>query len=415
MNEQLVVKNFGPIKDATVDFKRVTVFIGPTGGGKSTLAKLAAVFKEDSYNFYVNPEHHTDAEGQKHKLFSDFSLTNFIHSSSEATFAKEESIRGIDFIKGFVVGAHSFSQHKTNGELLAEAVRDMTEAKSNLDEFSKSEKQSDADSFKNQIDKLINDAKIKIGVISRMTKQGLYDVRPQFFPANRVLLPTVEYSWAGFLRDDIGLPKDILRFANNFSLSRKEVPELDIPFLNVKYLHRNGQDFIKVPGLETLFRLFETASGIQSVTPLLVLLEHLSRNTEQAQSFIIEEPELNLYPTAQQGLLNWLVEKCTKGENDLTITTHSPYILSHLNLLLYAFQVAEQHPDRREEVAAIVPEASWINPKEFACYQVENGGVQSLVNDELGMIDNNELDALSGDAADAFDNLIRLSKGIAVK
>ena len=46
MNEQLVVKNFGPIKDATVDFKRVTVFIGPTGGGKSTLAKLAAVFRD---------------------------------------------------------------------------------------------------------------------------------------------------------------------------------------------------------------------------------------------------------------------------------------------------------------------------------------------------------------------------------
>lgn len=42
MNEQLVVKNFGPIKDATVGFKRVTVFIGPTGGGKNPLAKLAA-------------------------------------------------------------------------------------------------------------------------------------------------------------------------------------------------------------------------------------------------------------------------------------------------------------------------------------------------------------------------------------
>jgi predicted ATPase len=32
MNEQLIVKDFGPIKDAKVDFKRVTVFIGPTGG-----------------------------------------------------------------------------------------------------------------------------------------------------------------------------------------------------------------------------------------------------------------------------------------------------------------------------------------------------------------------------------------------
>ncbi|WP_418886496.1 AAA family ATPase [Hymenobacter psoromatis] len=187
--------------------------------------------------------------------------------------------------------------------------------------------------------------------------------------------------------------------------------ELDIPFLNAKYLHRNGQDFIKIPDMETLFRLYETASGIQSVTPMLVLLEHMSRNTEQAQSFIIEEPELNLYPTAQQGLLNWLVEKCTKGENDLTITTHSPYILSHLNLLLYAYQVAEKHPDRKEAVAAIVPEASWINPKEFACYHVGDGGVKSLVDEELGLIDNNELDNISGDKADAFDQLININRG----
>ena len=122
-----------------------------------------------------------------------------------------------------------------------------------------------------------------------------------YFPSNRSFISAIEYSWAGLLRDDIGLPKDTLDFANDFSLSRKEVPELDIPFLNAKYIHRNGQDFIKIPEVETLFRLYETASGIQSVTPLLVLLEHLSRNTEQAQSFIIEEPELNLFPTAQAG------------------------------------------------------------------------------------------------------------------
>ena len=148
---------------------------------------------------------------------------------------------------------------------------------------------------------------------------------------------------------------------------------------------------------------------------MVVLTEYLSRRPQKIRSFIIEEPELNLYPTAQQGLLNWLVEKCTQGENDLTITTHSPYILSHLNLLLYAYQVAEQHPDRADEVAKLVPRASWINPREFACYQVENGGVQSLVDADLGLIDDNALDGLSGDAADAFDNLIRLSKGVALK
>ncbi|UOQ79109.1 ATP-binding protein [Hymenobacter sp. 5516J-16] len=236
-----------------------------------------------------------------------------------------------------------------------------------------------------------------------------------YIPAERIFSSAIEYSWPGMLRDDIGLPKPLLNFANNFSNARKSVNKLDIGIFKIKYIHDNGHDYIKIPKNKKLFRLYEVASGIQSIIPLMVLTEYLLNQENQVISFIIEEPELNLYPTAQQGLLNWLVEKCTAGENDLTITTHSPYILSHLNLLLYAYQVAEKHPERADEVAQIVPRESWINPKEFACYQVENGGVESLVNEELGLIDDNGLDNLSGDAADAFDNLIRLSKSVTLK
>lgn len=410
MNEQLIVKNFGPITDATVDFKRVTVFIGPTGGGKSTLAKLAAIFRGD--NFFG-----AKLDIRK-KQFDNFSLTNFFILNSWFHWAGEGGYESyeikadltqletlVDADKNIRGQFLSETKQQSRGELVRGIIEksDYAEIKKAIESYPGGEQAIDP--------KLLHVFK----QLEHLVIESFQLPHPAYFPSNRALVPAVEYSWAGLLRDDIGLPKDTLEFANEFSLSRKNVLELDIPFLNVKYLHRNGQDFIKVPEVETLFRLYETASGIQSVTPLLVLLEHLSRNTEQAQSFIIEEPELNLYPTAQQGLLNWLVEKCTKGENDLTITTHSPYILSHLNLLLYAYQVAEKHPDRREAVAAIVPEASWINPKEFACYQVENGGVQSLVDEELGLIDNNELDGLSGDAADAFDNLIRLSKGFATK
>ncbi len=410
MNEQLVVKNFGPIKDATVDFKRVTVFIGPTGGGKSTLAKLAAIFRRNNF-FGAKPD-------VRKKQFSVFSLTNFFSPDTWFHWTGKGDYESYE-IKADLTQLETFIDSKRNitGQFLSE-----TKQQSRGEQVKGIIEQGNYEEIKKAIENYPGgesaiDPKLLLVFkqLESLVVESLQLPQPAYFPSNRALVPAVEYSWAGLLRDDIGLPKDTLYFANDFSLSRKHVPELDIPFLNVKYIHRNGQDFIKIPESETLFRLYETASGIQSVTPLLVLLEHLSRNTEQAQSFIIEEPELNLFPTAQQGLLNWLVEKCTKGENDLTITTHSPYILSHLNLLLYAYQVAEQHPERREEVAAIVPEASWISPKEFACYQVENGGVQSLVNDELGMIDNNELDALSGDAADAFDNLIRLSKGIAVK
>ena len=146
---------------------------------------------------------------------------------------------------------------------------------------------------------------------------------------------------------------------------------------------------------------------------MLVLLEHLSRNTEQAQSFIIEEPELNLYPTAQQGLLNWLVEKCTKGENDLTITTHSPYILSSCNLLLEAYKVAKQRPDLEAEIAAIVPKECWLNPDEFAAYYVADGTVKPITDDRTHLIGGNELDAVSGDISDSFRKLLRLKKQVA--
>ncbi|AMJ67228.1 hypothetical protein AXW84_18670 [Hymenobacter sp. PAMC 26628] len=170
-----------------------------------------------------------------------------------------------------------------------------------------------------------------------------------------------------------------------------------------------------MPGSAILLRLYETASGIQSVTPLLVLLEYVSRNTEQAQSFIVEEPELNLYPTAQQGLLNWLVEKCTKGENDLTITTHSPYILSHLNLLLYAHHVGNKDEEKRQKVAAIIPEKYWVNPDEFAAYYVNGpegaGGIRSLLDPETKLISQNELDAVSGIQADEFDQLLDINRG----
>ena len=390
MNEQLVVKNFGPIKDATVDFKRVTVFIGPTGGGKSTLAKLLSVFK--SQELFPGQK-----KAEIKSLFKDYSIDNY--------FAKGSSLLFVDKDKNIDTITSRLLVKRTNSPL---AIERLNSFRAKRDLLAKETKSMD-DTIRN-IQHLDHAAFQKAIYQIWMNMQGplVY-----YIPAERIFISALEYSWAGLIRDDIGLSKQVLNFANTFSLARKEVPELGISFLNVKYIHRNGQDFIKIYESETLFRLYETASGIQSVTPLLVLLEHLSCNTEQAQSFIIEEPELNLYPTAQQGLLNWLVEKCTKGENDLTITTHSPYILSHLNLMLYAYQVAEKHPDQKAAIAAIVPEASWINPKEFACYQVEGGGVHSLVDAELGLIDNNALDNISGDKADAFDQLININRGFA--
>ena len=42
--EKLYIKNFGPINEAVIDIARITILIGEQGAGKSTIAKLYALF-----------------------------------------------------------------------------------------------------------------------------------------------------------------------------------------------------------------------------------------------------------------------------------------------------------------------------------------------------------------------------------
>ena len=40
MGKRLIVNNFGPIREVDIDLKKINVFIGPQGSGKSTIAKI---------------------------------------------------------------------------------------------------------------------------------------------------------------------------------------------------------------------------------------------------------------------------------------------------------------------------------------------------------------------------------------
>jgi predicted ATPase len=395
MNEQLIVKNFGPIKDATVDFKRVTVFIGPTGEGKSTLAKLAAIFR-DAELYDNRMQDFSKAEPFiKFVINTFFSKSTYIHFKSKSVAVEYKKSKGTKHL--------SAEKTKEVRDFFKEAEQLLEQLKNNS--IPNNEPISD--------DKLVTRRE---NILSKLNDNKFSDYATNssvvYLPAERVFVSSIGDSLAGLMRDDIGLPKHLLEFINSFSLAKRSILKLPVSFININYVQQEGRDFIRTGSSKKLISIHEAASGIQSVTPMLILLEYLSRNTEQGQSFIIEEPELNLYPTAQQGLLNWLVEKCTKGENDLTVTTHSPYILSSCNLLLEAYKVAQQRPDLEEEIAAIVPKEYWLNPDEFAAYYVANGTVKPITDVRTHLIGSNELDAVSGDISDSFRKLLRLKKQV---
>lgn len=416
MNEQLIVKNFGPFQreEVKVTFKKVTIFIGPSGGGKSTIAKLAAVFRD--VDFYASQENPSN-------LFDYYGLINYFSTNSELRLNRGKysvKVKGrritYDPITNRLINSQAKLAVQLSNERSSAKLPTLSSTVMNAVKSTGLNKK-DMDEMVSEVQALTDELVVGIGselVKLIFSKIFLY-TNPAYIPSERIFVSSLSNSWAGLLRDDIGLPPPLLTFANNYAQMRTAVGKLDLPLFNASYVHTEGEDFVRINGQKKLFNLSETASGIQSVTPLLVLLEHLSRNTEQAQSFIIEEPELNLYPTAQQELLKWLLEKCTQGENDLTITTHSPYILSHLNLLLYAHHVGNKDEEKRRKVAAIIPEKYWVNPDEFAAYYVNGpegaGGVRSLLDPETKLISQNELDAVSGIQADEFDQLLDINSG----
>ncbi|RIY05782.1 hypothetical protein D0T11_19805 [Hymenobacter rubripertinctus] len=380
MNEQLTVKNFGPIKDATVDFKRVTVFIGPTGGGKSTLAKLICIYRESRFSF----------EDKKHakNTFSNYLLSNYFNNKSSIVI-QNMSGRTKKLNKNYIVSTTSIhDKYKNDLSLIYDVDR--------REEILKSLNKVTIENLKSIVDK---------------TYRALNsDSITTYIPSERMFSSSIEYSWPGLLRDDIGLPKILLNFSNIFTNAKRVIESLEADFINLEYIHKDNIDYIKIPNSKKMIRLNEAASGVQSLLPLMIVIEYLTKEDLQIHSFIIEEPELNLYPTAQQGLMNWLVEKCTAGENDLTITTHSPYILASCNLLMEAYKVWQDRPELAAEIEKIVPRASWINPDEFSAYYVADGTVRSIQDERTDLIGGNELDAVSGQISDAFRKLLRLKK-----
>lgn len=144
---------------------------------------------------------------------------------------------------------------------------------------------------------------------------------------------------------------------------------------------------------EHYVKLYEASSGQQEA---LWILNSIYSSIEQRQErfTIIEEPEAHLYPETQKATTELISLLANQPGNQVMITTHSPYILTALNNLLYAHKIGKTKPD---EVAEVIDPLLWVDISHVAAYKVENGGIRDIVDRELGMIIPEEIDALPKD------------------
>ena len=406
MNERLVVKSFGPVRDLNITFKKVTLFIGDQGTGKSCVAKLFSMFKwlekvlsQKKYKLNYFEQYNRFLT----KLCPYHRIESFIQPDSELMF--ESSLYRFEYKNG------SFRIYDKN---------------------------EGSDLFR----------------ASHQNEAGLSKI--MYIPAERSIVSVAENK-TKLLKE---LPDSSETFSDEFVNAKKFFKSgYELPFegLHFEYDSLNEVGWISDGNYKV--RLINASSGIQSSLPMCMVSEYLSkmiadreevklskeekdklekrvaeimqddaisdsikdmmiRQLSSANRYdrfinIVEEPELNLFPQSQMEVLRSLVAINSSSEqNMLVFTTHSPYSLAILNMLVMGAKLYQRANEAdRAEIERILPHKYHLNENDVAAYRLsskEEDYCVSIISPNTGMIAKNDLDSCSDEINRIFNQLYRL-------
>lgn len=383
---KLTIKNFGPVSNAELKLKAVNLLIGEQSIGKSTIAKLITIMtdifslnmviryghtgwldqlKTYGLDIYSNDNYHIQYEWKEKDIHLILTITS---KETKTSFTKAKtSITDVDEITHILVGLKPIFHQ---------------------------------DQFINQLKSLMDNAKEKepkelISSLQQLAFNSIYiPAERSFFSFFSKALPALN-----LVRESI--PQNLLRFSLDYQNAKSAYSSYDSPLLNVSYEYDGSDDYFADHVSKQKNKLSYASSGIQSTIPLLLVLQY-AVNKREYSSFVIEEPETNLFPDKQVALLRHILKTVNNDGRTLTITTHSPYLLSALNNSLFAgLMINKYGKGIKKELAEIIDLDCCLTPEECSVYSLGesvNGKsfyCKSVVDPETGMIDSNALDGVS--------------------
>ena len=151
-------------------------------------------------------------------------------------------------------------------------------------------------------------------------------------------------------------------------------------------------------------KLNYSSSGQQEVIWILHLIFLLILE-KKGVFIVIEEPEAHLFPEAQKEMVDLISLMANVNNNQVIITTHSPYIISSINNLLYAEKIGMQ---KGEIVSKKIYSGFWINSENLGAYYINDGTYESIIDDELDLLKVELIDSASKTINEEYDFLLDL-------
>lgn len=380
MRESIRISNLGPLKNVYIEeIKPLTVLIGESGSGKSTLMKVIALFRwlykmQNIRSYLKQSDVKSPFRFRMDTYFKNCGFEEYIESETEITYQVSFD-NNVKYELKFI--------HK---RLVNPPV--------------------------------INENHIHFNKIS-------------FISETRNIIPLWANKGASLTGGYLGFYfHEVYR---DFDIASDIIKEFDLSHLDLKFAVRkssSGKKFkIESKSSSEKYELDfrNSSSGTQTSTPILLISKYFSRffnfedsfnrsvlsylsSTDSLTQFRpvkdlseigkkvylhIEEPELSLFPDAQCKLLDDLVNTCYRDNNneiEMFISTHSPYLINYLNLLIQAYD------NNSTELAK-------YNYDCISVYQISNGELQNLVIKNARLINTNPLSDTINYIYDKYNDL----------
>lgn len=402
---KLTIKNVGPINAIEIELNKINILMGSQSSGKSTIAKILSYCQWVEKRYILDGKYEYDVFEQ----LLAFHRLGKNYFSGESFFEYESdfvkiSYRGVE-LEQSIVFKDSDIEYKKTKNIYIPSERNFVSAIPNLSKY-----------------KETND-----NVMSFV--YDWYTAKRKFVKSN--LLPIL----------NLGV-----------SFYHNEEGDLDLLLLN---------------GIEKEIQLREGSSGLQSLTPLTIIVEYLtgsfyterpslsveekdnydkfllgligtnikSRATKNGDNFkmsedeanvlagrivnrfiynytnfIIEEPEQNLFPETQRDFIYYIFSKLTstQREHSLLITTHSPYILYAINNCLLGARVSKQMPD--DEKLDLLSKASWISSDLVNVWELKTAdgksSIHSIKSEDSGTVSKHYFNKVMNSIMDEYYEML---------
>lgn len=403
----LIVKDFGAIKSAEIEIKKYNFLIGHTSSGKSTIAKLIAIFNNkyfwaikegefnlfwnllEKYNINFNFKDSTLIQYSNDKYHWEITKNNFKSDYGDADLMAVASYSDEDdFINKFI-------EKKGNEESLQGVIKVIKEINSDV------------------IKKDLLDSKF----LKTLLLNLLYEkCTPVYIPAERTLISTFSNSIFSLLQAGASIPDCIKDFGSLYEKARIQYESVDIDFLNISVSFSNNGDTVYLKEDNTELKLSQMSSGIQSIIPLWTVFNQYVKSREK-KILVIEEPELNLFPSTQYKLIDWIMKEMKNSKGSIVITTHSPYVLSTVDNLLLANEILKKTKNQSNKkiksistkIRSLIPSMALVDFDNVSSYFFYfDGTVKDIRDLELKSLGSEYIDEASSTLGTIFDELCNI-------